>query len=136
MRLILCLQALADIKNELKDKERSVKTVAVRKLVYVSEEIDFRQIVTNLFGLFDNFFSFRRRSSSLQLHMLGYDISWAAFNIVEVISETKFAHKRVGYLAASQVKFSLLCSLLQHSKESFCSRFMMTPMSLCWPPIC
>ncbi|XP_022244281.1 AP-3 complex subunit delta-1-like [Limulus polyphemus] len=34
--------------------------------------------------------------------MLGYDISWAAFNIIEVMSSTKFTFKRTGYLAASQ----------------------------------
>ena len=55
--------------------------------------------------------------------MLGYDISWAAFNIIEVMSSTKFTFKvsfiffhcfmnqiliitlikkRIGYLAASQ----------------------------------
>ncbi|OQV21099.1 AP-3 complex subunit delta-1 [Hypsibius exemplaris] len=36
------------------------------------------------------------------LQMLGYDISWAAFNIIEVMSSTKFTCKRVGYLAAAQ----------------------------------
>lgn len=36
------------------------------------------------------------------LQMLGYDMSWAAFNVVEVMSCTKFSGKRVGYLAASQ----------------------------------
>lgn len=36
------------------------------------------------------------------LQMLGYDISWAAFNIIEVMSSSKFTLKRVGYLAASQ----------------------------------
>ena len=30
--------------------------------------------------------------------MLGYDISWAAFNIIEVMSSTKFTFK-VGFLA-------------------------------------
>lgn len=34
---------------------------------------------------------------------LGYDISWASFAIVEVMSQTRFAHKRIGYLAANQV---------------------------------
>uniref|UniRef100_A0A8C1JFW4 Adaptor related protein complex 3 subunit delta 1 n=1 Tax=Cyprinus carpio TaxID=7962 RepID=A0A8C1JFW4_CYPCA len=34
--------------------------------------------------------------------MLGYDVSWAAFNIVEVMSSSKFTYKRIGYLAASQ----------------------------------
>lgn len=37
-----------------------------------------------------------------QMHMLGYDIGWAAFNIVEVMSSKKFTHKRIGYLAAAQ----------------------------------
>lgn len=41
-------------------------------------------------------------SLCLQLQMLGYDISWAGFNIIEVMSSTKFTHKRIGYLAASQ----------------------------------
>ncbi|CAG9575829.1 unnamed protein product [Danaus chrysippus] len=36
------------------------------------------------------------------LQMLGYDISWAIFNIIEVMSSTKFTYKRIGYLAASQ----------------------------------
>ncbi|CAH1773291.1 unnamed protein product, partial [Owenia fusiformis] len=36
------------------------------------------------------------------IQMLGYDISWAAFNMIEVMSSTKFTHKRIGYLAASQ----------------------------------
>uniref|UniRef100_A0A8C4T390 AP-3 complex subunit delta-1 n=1 Tax=Erpetoichthys calabaricus TaxID=27687 RepID=A0A8C4T390_ERPCA len=36
------------------------------------------------------------------LQMLGYDVSWAAFNIIEVMSSSKFTYKRIGYLAASQ----------------------------------
>lgn len=34
--------------------------------------------------------------------MLGYDISWAGFNIIEVMSSNKFTLKRIGYLSASQ----------------------------------
>lgn len=37
-----------------------------------------------------------------QLQMLGYDISWAGFNVIEVMSSSKFTFKRIGYLAASQ----------------------------------
>lgn len=40
--------------------------------------------------------------SQIQIQMLGYDISWAGFNIIEVMSSSKFTCKRVGYLAASQ----------------------------------
>ncbi|CAG9861610.1 unnamed protein product [Phyllotreta striolata] len=36
------------------------------------------------------------------LQMLGYDISWAGFNVIEVMSSNKFTLKRIGYLAASQ----------------------------------
>ncbi|XP_044014482.1 AP-3 complex subunit delta-1 isoform X2 [Aphidius gifuensis] len=36
------------------------------------------------------------------LQMLGYDISWAGFNIIEVMSSGKFTYKRIGYLSASQ----------------------------------
>ncbi|XP_063231721.1 AP-3 complex subunit delta-1 isoform X2 [Bacillus rossius redtenbacheri] len=36
------------------------------------------------------------------LQMLGYDISWAGFNIIEVMSSAKFTYKRIGYLASSQ----------------------------------
>uniref|UniRef100_A0A7S3Y2N8 AP-3 complex subunit delta n=1 Tax=Heterosigma akashiwo TaxID=2829 RepID=A0A7S3Y2N8_HETAK len=36
------------------------------------------------------------------LQMLGYDMSWASFLIVETMSMARFAHKRIGYLAAAQ----------------------------------
>lgn len=35
--------------------------------------------------------------------MLGFDVSWAAFNIIEVMSCSRFTLKRIGYLAASQI---------------------------------
>lgn len=33
--------------------------------------------------------------------MLGYDMNWAAFHILEVMSSPIFTYKRIGYLAAS-----------------------------------
>lgn len=36
------------------------------------------------------------------LQMLGYNIGWSAFNIIEVMASTKFNEKRTGYLAATQ----------------------------------
>ncbi|KAL5036236.1 hypothetical protein BDV3_004946 [Batrachochytrium dendrobatidis] len=35
------------------------------------------------------------------LHMMGYDMSWASFHIIEVMSSSKLSQKRVGYYAAS-----------------------------------
>jgi AP-3 complex subunit delta-1 len=37
------------------------------------------------------------------LQMNGYNVSWAAFAIIEVMSQQKFGHKRIGFLAANQV---------------------------------
>jgi AP-3 complex subunit delta-1 len=34
--------------------------------------------------------------------MMGYDMGWASFNIVEVMSSPRFHLKSVGYLAAVQ----------------------------------
>jgi AP-3 complex subunit delta-1 len=36
------------------------------------------------------------------LQMMGYSMSWASFATIEVMSSQRFAHKRIGYLAASQ----------------------------------
>jgi len=53
------------------------------------------------------------KSNALQkltfLQSMGYSMSWAAFSAVEVMSSPRFALKRVGYLAATQVSFTL-CS--------------------------
>jgi len=78
-------ECLQEIKLELKTEDHDTKASAVQKLTY--------------------------------LHLLGYDIrlaffpsmlktntvlSWAAFNIIEVMSQPTFTNKRIGYLAASQ----------------------------------
>jgi len=36
------------------------------------------------------------------LNMMGYDMTWASFHVVEVMSSPKFQYKRIGYLAAAQ----------------------------------
>jgi AP-3 complex subunit delta-1 len=36
------------------------------------------------------------------LHMIGYEMGWAAFFVVEVMSHQKFTTKRIAYLAAAQ----------------------------------
>ncbi|KAJ3175822.1 hypothetical protein HK101_010571, partial [Irineochytrium annulatum] len=35
------------------------------------------------------------------LHMMGYDMSWASFHVIEVMSSPKYANKRIGYIAAA-----------------------------------
>ncbi|VVT43800.1 uncharacterized protein SAPINGB_P000152 [Magnusiomyces paraingens] len=36
------------------------------------------------------------------LEMYGYDMSWASFHVLEVMSSSRFQQKRIGYLAATQ----------------------------------
>ncbi|KAJ5630542.1 uncharacterized protein N7484_010642 [Penicillium longicatenatum] len=38
----------------------------------------------------------------IYLEMFGYDMSWASFHVLEVMSSTKYLQKRVGYLGAVQ----------------------------------
>jgi AP-3 complex subunit delta-1 len=38
----------------------------------------------------------------IYLEMLGYDMSWASFHVIEVMSSAKYFQKRVGYLGAAQ----------------------------------
>lgn len=37
----------------------------------------------------------------IYLQMIGYEINWSAFHIIELMSAAWFGHKRIGYLAAS-----------------------------------
>ena len=36
------------------------------------------------------------------LEMFGHDMSWASFNVLEVMSSTRYFQKRIGYLGAVQ----------------------------------
>ncbi len=38
----------------------------------------------------------------IYLEMVGHDMSWASFHVLEVMSSPKYAQKRVGYLGAVQ----------------------------------
>lgn len=38
----------------------------------------------------------------IYLEMFGHDMSWASFNVLEVMSSQKYMQKRVGYLGAVQ----------------------------------
>lgn len=38
----------------------------------------------------------------IYLEMFGYDMSWASFHVLEVMSSSRHLQKRIGYLAAAQ----------------------------------
>jgi AP-3 complex subunit delta-1 len=81
-------RAIDEIREEIKKKDMDLKAAAVLKLVYVCEPS-----CTSTPGSF---------ISDEQLEMLGYDMRWAAFYVVEVMSSPKSHIKSVGYLAATQ----------------------------------
>jgi len=64
-------------------------------------------------------------SKLVYLEMHGYDISWAAFNIIEVMSSTKLTHKRIGYLGAAQCfheELDVLMLTTNLIKKDMCSQ--------------
>ncbi|DAZ93564.1 TPA: hypothetical protein N0F65_009804 [Lagenidium giganteum] len=67
--------------------------------VYISQCM--QEIKTELKSM-DPFVKSQAVRKLTYLHMLGYDMCWAAFHVVEVMSYERFAHKRIGYNAASQ----------------------------------
>lgn len=79
-------QAIAEIKSELSSTDPVIKAEAV--------------IIFYCICCVSLICSQVRKLTYLQ--MTGYNVSWAAFAIVEVMSQHRFAHKRIGYLAANQ----------------------------------
>lgn len=77
-----------EIRQEIKSDDMELKAGAVLKLTYVrSANARTRLCLTTIFN---------------QLDMLGYDMSWASFHVVEVMSSSKVHLKSIGYLAAAQ----------------------------------
>jgi len=91
-------QCIEEIKQELRQDNISVKANAVAKLNYVSSKLI---ILVSLSGN-QSYSACATEGLVFQLQMMGYDISWAGFNIIEVMSSPKFTYKRIGYLASSQ----------------------------------
>ncbi|KAK4468673.1 hypothetical protein MN116_007856 [Schistosoma mekongi] len=81
------------------DLVRGIRKHGVDEAKYIGQCLD--EIKSELK---DSSFSVKANAISklLYIQMLGYDISWAVFNIVEIMSSQKFTFKRIGYLAASQ----------------------------------
>jgi len=58
------------------------------------------------------------------LQMIGYDISWASFGIVEVMSMPRFGHKRIGFLAGNQVCFDCWWLFVVVADSIICHSFI------------
>ncbi|EKX52394.1 Adaptor protein complex 3 subunit delta, partial [Guillardia theta CCMP2712] len=75
------------------------------------------------------------------LQMLGYDMQWASFHIVEVMSSPGFAQKRLGYLGASvsfndETEVVLLCTNMFKKDFQDASPFVVGLAINCLANIC
>ena len=86
-------RSLQDLIKGIRANKRDVAT-------YISQSI---ADIKNELKSTDPFLKSEAVRKLTYLQMIGYNVSWASFSIVEVMSQPRFAHKRIGYLAANQV---------------------------------
>ncbi|RHY67996.1 hypothetical protein DYB38_006440, partial [Aphanomyces astaci] len=91
--------ASAMFEKTLADLVKGIRSCKGDVSVYISQSM--QEIKTELKST-DPFIKSQAIRKLTYLNMQGYDMSWAAFHTVEVMSYERFAHKRIGYLAASQ----------------------------------
>eukprot|EP00644_Phytophthora_capsici_P004748 jgi/Phyca11/75083/gw1.1.971.1 len=85
--------------KNLQDLVKGIRSAKGDVSVYISQAM--QEIKTELRST-DPFIKAQAVRKLTYLHMLGYDMCWAAFHVVEVMSYERFAHKRIGYNAACQ----------------------------------
>uniref|UniRef100_M4B8K3 AP-3 complex subunit delta n=1 Tax=Hyaloperonospora arabidopsidis (strain Emoy2) TaxID=559515 RepID=M4B8K3_HYAAE len=85
--------------KNLQDLVKGIRSTKGDVTNYVSQAL--QEIKTELRST-DPFIKAQAVRKLTYLHMLGYDMCWAAFHVVEVMSYERFAHKRIGYNAACQ----------------------------------
>lgn len=108
--------AVDDIRREVRSNDLDIKAQAVSKLTYVRNTVrnrySERAEVSSLYRLLLSvsvyvqlclsLLSCASASVSAQLLGMGYEMSWASFHVIEVMSSSSsLRHKRTGYLAAS-----------------------------------
>lgn len=85
--------------KNLQDLVKGIRSAKGDVNIYISQAM--QEIKTELKST-DPFVKAQAVRKLTYLHMLGYDMCWAAFHVVEVMSYERFAHKRIGYSAAIQ----------------------------------
>ena len=58
------------------------------------------------------------------LNMLGYDMSWASFQMVEVMSHNKFTTRRPGYLAHAGVDGKLFDVATENLRQAWLGKYL------------
>eukprot|EP00698_Gefionella_okellyi_P006123 TRINITY_DN15571_c0_g1_i1.p1 TRINITY_DN15571_c0_g1~~TRINITY_DN15571_c0_g1_i1.p1 ORF type:complete len:1203 (-),score=311.42 TRINITY_DN15571_c0_g1_i1:35-3643(-) len=83
---------LSDLIKGIRSNKKNEAQFISKMLTEIKQELKSKEIDVKVIAI--------QKLTFLQ--MMGYDMKWAAFNVLEVMSHSKFALKRIGYLAASQ----------------------------------
>lgn len=85
-------KSLADLVKGIRNHKKNEEYYILEQIEEIKKEISSTDL--------------QRKTIALQkltyLHMLGYDMSWAAFHVIEVMASPRFDYRRIAYLAASQ----------------------------------
>jgi len=93
MSEIIFQKTLGELIKGIRKDKNNESTYIVQSIIEIKEELHSKDPYTKAEAI----------RKLTYLHMIGVDISWAAFNILEVMSFVKFEHKRIGFLAGNQV---------------------------------
>lgn len=85
-------QSLSDLIKGIREHSRDEQAYVTEQVRVIREE--FKKKRTSEYGL--------PLQKLAYLHLLGYDQSWASFDVVQVMAQPKFYLKRIGYLTATQ----------------------------------
>eukprot|EP01041_Mallomonas_annulata_P012752 gene12752-26858_t len=90
--LVMFQKSMPDLVKGIRAQKRDTSEYISQAIVEIKTELKSTDIFVKAEAV--------RKLTYLQ--MIGYNVSWASFGIVEVMSQQRFAHKRIGYLAANQ----------------------------------
>lgn len=83
---------LQDMIKGIRSAAADAPTYIMKAVQEIKEELKSRDVTVKATALL----------KLVYLNMLGQDMNWAAFHIIEVMSQERFGLKRIGFLAASQ----------------------------------
>eukprot|EP01117_Protostelium_nocturnum_P002810 TRINITY_DN13730_c0_g1_i1.p1 TRINITY_DN13730_c0_g1~~TRINITY_DN13730_c0_g1_i1.p1 ORF type:complete len:1096 (-),score=278.81 TRINITY_DN13730_c0_g1_i1:141-3428(-) len=85
-------RSLEDLVRGLRNNKKNESAFIAQVMTEIKEEIRSKEMAKKVVAV--------QKLVYLQMH--SYDITWAAFHMIEVMSSPKFTEKRVGYWAAAQ----------------------------------
>jgi len=89
--IMLFQKSLQDMIKGIRTNKKGEADFIQQCLDEIRQELKHKEVMVKVIAV----------SKMTYLYMLGHDMDFAAFNVIEIMSEASFANKRVGYLAAT-----------------------------------